>query len=230
MIRGLVVFGILGLMILFGWTAWRNVVPNGVFEVSYDFKKESPFITSLSPGDRVVPIKIDVAGIAYQTVIDEPVYFRVRPPRGFTRGIITIRYQNEAHPIVRIGGLVNRAENQFDLKTIENAATGEQFYREENGWRVGGAEFDLTRLETSDGRTYTFVLSVPGIAAAGNAVRVAQISARLERASESFSTVILNAVKNLTKPISNSPASPSAEHAPASLRFGGTGHSAGKRE
>ncbi len=197
MSRGVTIIGFIGLGILFGWTVWHNMVPSGIFEVSYDFKHESPFVTSLSPGDRVTAVKMDADGASYQTVTDEPVYFRVRAPRSFSRGVITIRYRNEAHPVVRIGGLVNRAKNQFDLKTIENAATGEKFYREENGWRVGGAEFDLANLETTDGRTYTFVLSVPGIAVAGNHVDVAGISAHLERPAESFVTVILNAAKNL---------------------------------
>ncbi len=170
-----------GLVVLFFWTARQNLVLDNVFEATYDFKKPSPFITSLSPGDRIEDRSLGPDGRTYQTMIDEPVYFRVRSPRSFKRGLITIRYQNDQQTIFRLGGLVNRAKNQFDLETLENREKGEAFFRQEGDWKIGQAEFDLSRFENPDGRTYTFVLSAPGLARAGNKILVSEISARLVR-------------------------------------------------
>ena len=89
---------VLGAIGLFGFTLWENLTPSGVLEVQYDFNTVSPFITSLLPGDRALAITRDAAGVAYQAIIGDPVYFRLRPPRHFDRADIAIRFQNDHQP------------------------------------------------------------------------------------------------------------------------------------
>lgn len=173
----------IGLVALFGWTAWQNIVLPGVFEAHYDFDQTTPFITSLTPGDRVEPITRNARGVAYQTVIDDPTYFRIRAPRSFEQAKITMRFKNESDHPFSIGGLVSWEEYQFDFKSLEET------YQDKD-WQVATVEFDLTRLLTTDGRTYTFALSLPGITETGNKVQIESIWVRLEREPQTIKELV----------------------------------------
>ncbi|MDP3985656.1 MAG: hypothetical protein Q8P82_02725 [bacterium] len=109
-----------GLAVLFGWTAWQNAAPSGVFEAEYHFDAPSPFITPLLPGDRARAITRDESGTFYQGIIGDPTYFRIIPPRRFDRATVEIRFQNEKQPIVELGGLAARNPDTFDLRPLEN--------------------------------------------------------------------------------------------------------------
>lgn len=105
---------------LFAWTLWKNVIPNGVFEATYDFDHVSPFITSLLPGERALPITRGADRHPYQAIIGDPVYFRLRPPRTFDSATVTVEFQNATQPILEVGGLANRNPDIFDLQPLEN--------------------------------------------------------------------------------------------------------------
>lgn len=178
----LTILFVLIIPVLFGWTAWRNLELDGVLDAYYDFKKPTPFITGLSPGDRLEPIVVERDGTAYQTVTHDPVYFRVRPTRSFDRARLTIKFKNPGDTIFKLGGLVDWEKYQFDIKTFEPYSDGE--------WWYGTADFDLARLNAGDGRTYTFALSLPGIKESGKTVQIGAIWAHLERPGEKLWEVL----------------------------------------
>lgn len=111
---------ILGVVFLFAWTAYENAAPSGTFKARYDFKKISPFITSLLPGDRTVAITSDTSGAAYQAIIGDPVYFRLNPTRSFETVEIEIRFKNEKQKILEVGALAGRNPDVYDLYPLEN--------------------------------------------------------------------------------------------------------------
>ncbi|MBI4280784.1 hypothetical protein HY628_01140 [Candidatus Uhrbacteria bacterium] len=163
---------ILGAVALFAWTAWQNAAPSGVFEARYDFAEAIPFITGLSPGDRVGSLERDSRGDAYQTIIDDPVYFRVRAPRHFDRAWITVRYQNPSQQPLAVGGLVDWNTFQFDLKPLRSDATDD--------WQTVTVAFDLAPLRW-EGRTLTFAFSAPEMKIIKRPVQISEIKVRLER-------------------------------------------------
>ncbi len=120
MIRFIQVLMVLSVLLLFGWTAWLNLTPNGLLEARYSFDKISPFITSLLPGDRALPIAKDENGKNYQGVIGDPVYFRLKPSRTFDQATVQITFQNSNQPILEIGALAGRNPDVFDLRPLEN--------------------------------------------------------------------------------------------------------------
>ncbi|MBI4133782.1 hypothetical protein HY478_04150 [Candidatus Uhrbacteria bacterium] len=105
---------------LFVWTAWQNFAPSGRLSARYEFDEISPFITSLLPGGRALPIIRDATGTPYQGMIGEPVYFRLRLPRRFDRVELEIRFQNQSQPILEVGGLAARNPDVYDLRPLEN--------------------------------------------------------------------------------------------------------------
>lgn len=182
MIRIFQTISILAVLVLFWWMGTQNVVPGGVFGAAYDFDDESPFVTPLSPGDRVRPIVIE-DGDAFQAVIDDPVYFRVRAPRSFQRAHLLVHFQNPSGHPFQIGGLMSWERFQFDLQNVE-------VVEERGGWLVGEASFDLTYFYAPDGRTYTFALSLPKIAETGQQVLISKIEVNLRRDPQTISQMI----------------------------------------
>lgn len=176
---------ILAALALFGWTAWQNLVPSGVFEATYAFSKPNPFVTPLSPGDRVGPIERDQSGTTLQALIDDPVYFRIRAPRSFEHARISVEFRNQSEQPFALGGLMSWEAFQFDLEPLEPSyAYGD--------WRIAHAEFDLTQLLAPDGRTYTFAFSLPSIHELGGQVEVRSIHATLERPPETFRSLLIS--------------------------------------
>jgi len=165
---------IAGMFFLFAWTAMQNFVLGGVFEAQYNFEKELPFITPLSPRDRVTEILRNDSGESFQKVYDDPVYFRVRAPRSFDRATVTVRFKKDENQKFALGGLVSWEDYKFDLQPLDNIF-------KDGDWQVATVNFNLSPLFTDDGRTYTFVLSLPGIAESGSEVAVQSIWVRLER-------------------------------------------------
>lgn len=111
---------VLAAFALFGWTFWLNLAPSGVLEARYDFNRPSPFITSLLPGGRALPIARNESGKFYQGIIGDPVYFRLQSPRSFDRAILSVTFQNPDHPVLEVGGLASRDPDNYDLKSLEN--------------------------------------------------------------------------------------------------------------
>ncbi len=114
------------------------------------------------------------SGESFQKVYDDPVYFRVRAPRSFDRATVTVRFKKDENQKFALGGLVSWEDYKFDLQPLDNIF-------KDGDWQVATVNFNLSPLFTDDGRTYTFVLSLPGIAESGSEVAVQSIWVRLER-------------------------------------------------
>lgn len=108
-------------IILFGWLFDRYFVPSGKLEVVYDFKKDSPFISSFHPEARVEDIEKNISrNFYYQRIKEEPVYFEVKTPRYFQKATVTLEYQNPEQPIFELGIQKSKDEWDFLLRPLEN--------------------------------------------------------------------------------------------------------------
>ncbi len=96
------------------WLLNKNLVPSGTLEAVYDFTKPSPYISELRPGGRLTPIQNGT-----QTIIDDPVFFSVRPPSQFDSAEVEVVYQNHGAPIIELGAQVGSEDWQLDLRPVE---------------------------------------------------------------------------------------------------------------
>lgn len=67
---------------LLGFIAYWNVAPNGVTYTRYfTHPHSSPFVSDLTPGDRVQDRTL---------LVHDPVYLHVHPPRAFSFAVVTL--------------------------------------------------------------------------------------------------------------------------------------------
>ncbi|MGB9609185.1 MAG: hypothetical protein ACP5IX_01595 [Patescibacteria group bacterium] len=103
----------------FLWLIWQNLIPSGYLKITKDFCRESKFISNLYPEERVGDIEIDNQNRCWQTIFNEPVYFKIKVSRSFEQVKLKIFYQNEKQPLFQIG-LRKKLGWQFQFKPIEN--------------------------------------------------------------------------------------------------------------
>lgn len=99
------------------WLINANLVLSGTLEAVYDFTQASPYISELRPGGRLTPIQ-DAA----QTIVDDPVFFSLRPPSNFDRAEVEITYQNHGQGVIELGAQAGPEDWQLDMRPIEVAA------------------------------------------------------------------------------------------------------------
>lgn len=107
--------------VLVGWLLWRDADPDGVRTLSYTVGDSSPYVNSLLPGERVREVEEGDRG-AYQTVVDEPVYFSVEAPgEEYTDVRVELHFDPQDQPIVELGGLADLRAYAFDFRPMSNA-------------------------------------------------------------------------------------------------------------
>ncbi|MFA6304861.1 MAG: hypothetical protein WCV73_00035 [Patescibacteria group bacterium] len=109
-------FVILGILIK------KDLVLSGHLEFTYNFKHDSPALTNLFPANRLSPIyQVKGNGVAWQQILQEPVYFETRIPQKFATATLEITYQNTTQPLVQVG-LRNSGDDEwnYDFKPLEN--------------------------------------------------------------------------------------------------------------
>ncbi|MFA6107012.1 MAG: hypothetical protein WC745_05090 [Patescibacteria group bacterium] len=67
---------------------WQKIVPAGKISFVRDFKHDSYFLGKLAPGERVAVTESGAAKIT-----GNPVYFSLKPPRGFEKAKVTLKYR-----------------------------------------------------------------------------------------------------------------------------------------
>lgn len=99
-----------------------DVVPSGELSVRVDLPGRSPYLSPLHPGDRVSLPQVTDAGVAYQVIRQQPVYFDVRIPRALAQLEVSLTYQNLDQPLVEVGVQVSADPWVFQLQGIEHPA------------------------------------------------------------------------------------------------------------
>ncbi|MBL7053629.1 hypothetical protein ISS06_00290 [Patescibacteria group bacterium] len=111
------------LVCFFAWLFNKNIIPQGHLFLSKDFCSKSSFVSNLYPENRVGEIEIDENSNCWQKIFVEPVYFKTKIPRTFTRASVKISYSNPDQAIFQVGLMkkrINPLDWNFKLKLIEN--------------------------------------------------------------------------------------------------------------
>lgn len=152
-------------IIILGVLAYKHICPGGVLKVDYDFCREDPFISELSPMGRVLEIKnaeIENENYCYQEMVIDPVYFDVRLPQSFRGAELKVWFQSKPGVALKIGPRFRPKSWQWDLEEIDHQD-------KEGDWTVGTAKFDLRPVEMENHRI-RFLISSPGLDESGEKI------------------------------------------------------------
>jgi hypothetical protein len=126
-----------GFLYFLFWLLWQNMAASGYFLISKDFCHDlsllsgarvssvgkTDFFGNLYPINRVGNVEADERNRCFQTIFDEPVYFKVKMPRSFERVRAKIFYQNDNQSLLELGLMKDgqgAVDWQFQLKPLEN--------------------------------------------------------------------------------------------------------------
>ena len=108
--------------VVMGWLLNLWFVPSGVFVVTHEVGDTSPFIDELKPETRVGDVYKNENGDAVQAITADPAFFFVHPHRKdfFDQLVFEVWFQNEALPIVELGGLAGVNPETYTLYPLHN--------------------------------------------------------------------------------------------------------------
>ncbi|RMD50408.1 hypothetical protein D6827_04085 [Candidatus Parcubacteria bacterium] len=100
---------------------WLNWSPFGELVIYKTVDDLSPFINDVLPDYRTLGVQYNNEGDAYQTIVDEPVYFTVNLPRqNFDSVEIELEFLNNSQKIIELGGLVDIYGPSYKLEPVQN--------------------------------------------------------------------------------------------------------------
>ncbi len=88
---------------------YKTIVPQGEITYTSNFSKYNYFVSEFSPRER---IEKDSKGLL-RSLIAEPVYFYLRPPRSFDTAAVTVSFKNPA-PLMELG--ICREKNSWNFE------------------------------------------------------------------------------------------------------------------
>lgn len=159
---------ILSPIALFGYLFYANLVPGGVFETTYNFER-SPWVSALRPGHRISEIQKG-DNFAYQSVIDDPVYFDLNFPVNFENVVLEMDFRNNLNQPFKIGAFTSLENWEFLIKDLE-------IIKEDGEWVTGKVEFNTAYLDKPENRI-TFIISTPEIREVGGSVDIRDVRVR----------------------------------------------------
>ena len=107
-------------LFIFVWLLNKQFAPFGMLEVSYDFEKESPFISKIYPKERIDILKFD-NGESYKEILDDIAYFDLELPRSsYQSAKVSIKFKNDHQSIFDLAALTSEELWSFDTYTLEN--------------------------------------------------------------------------------------------------------------
>ncbi len=145
-------------VIVIFWLLCKDFVPMGKLEIKNDFRKKSVLISDLYPINRMKKIEQE-AGVYFQVMRIDPVYFDVTTPRFFKTASVIIKYQNPSQNLFQIGLKDVNSDWNFLFKTFENKENNIVPYETE-GWKIAQADFKLEPWFINNNKLY-FILSSP---------------------------------------------------------------------
>jgi hypothetical protein len=138
-------------------------------------KKESPFISKLYPKDRVSQAERGENDNYYRVILDEPVYFNLKPNSDFKEARILVRYKFIGKGNLKLGGLVNKQNWAFDFVEMPGTKKDE--------WSALAAEFDLSKL-VKEKENFRFMFSAPELSS--GQLTIGEIKVEFRRESMTF--------------------------------------------
>lgn len=162
-------------IIVFVWLFAKDFVLSGRLDVVYDFSKQSPFITGLWPPQRLDSIADDPRWGKVQTMMVEPVTFRVMLPRKFRDLTVEVVYRKDAAQRFRIGARAHPDRWAWTMRQVEVVRD------EGDGWIRGAAHFIELPQYAGGGRTPEFILDAPDMHANNRTMTFAEIRVIADR-------------------------------------------------
>jgi hypothetical protein len=105
---------------LFVWLVMVDIAPRGERTAQLVAGQMSPFIDRLLPDDRLLGLQ-RVNGQAFETMVEQPVYFRVTPPlTAFTNLDVEVWFKNHGQPVLELGGLGDVRAQAYTFLPLQN--------------------------------------------------------------------------------------------------------------
>ncbi len=157
-----------------GWLVFSDAMVSGQLTDRYDFNLSSPYILTLAPRSRISAVQYQ-AGDAYQTLIDDPIYFDVRLPRPVDTITLTMRYRAPAEQPVRLAAFYNKDNWQYQLLDWQTVSPPDAA-----GWQTATATVAVTDKRFA-WQKYQFMISLPDLRGSGREVEVTEITMTASR-------------------------------------------------
>jgi hypothetical protein len=156
----------------FLWLVNKNLVPSGKLSANYNLQELSPFISRLYPTGRVLGVEKDKEGQYYQSIIIDPVYFKVHLPVSFQKAHLILKYQTDKVDNFRLGYQVGPGFQYY----FKNVVPTER----EGFWQVAEVDFNLANAYIKDNKS-RFALSSPYLDEQGGEIKINSIEVVLEK-------------------------------------------------
>lgn len=107
-------------IVIFLGLLWADIAPSGVRIIKIPIDQVSPFVDRFLPDDRLLGLQTDSDGQAFETILDEPVYFSVHlPATEFETLEVELEFKSDA-PILELGPLIDIYAQAYDLRPLQN--------------------------------------------------------------------------------------------------------------
>lgn len=104
----------------FCYLLWVDIAPSGERVIRVEAGEDSPFLDHFLPQDRLTGLKYNKDGEGYETLIKDPVYFSLHPPKThFAQVELTVEFQSQDQPVLEVGPLVDPFARTFDLRPLQ---------------------------------------------------------------------------------------------------------------
>ncbi len=102
---------------LAGFLVWKDIDPDGSFEIRHQLADRSPYIDRFLPDERV-----EVSEDGVVTVAEEPIYIALHLPRtNYETVEVTLEFQPGDQPVIELGAIKDIFSQTVDLKPIYHA-------------------------------------------------------------------------------------------------------------
>jgi len=159
-------------VLTFIWLINKNLVPSGRLEANYNFQELSPFISRLYPMGRVLGVEQNKKGDYYQSIVIDPVYFKVHLPISFERAKVILKFQTRNASFLRLGYQIG-PDFQYYFKNVIPT-------RREGEWLTSEVDFNLANAYIKDNKL-KFALSSPYLDEQEGEIKINSIKVILEK-------------------------------------------------
>ena len=190
---------IIGVLFFFGWLIYKNLVVTGKLFLVNDFCNESQVISNLYPENRVGGVEKE-NDICSQRIFTEPVYFKVKISRTFSKAKIKVVYEDEGQSLVQLGLMkrkITPLDWRFDLQSTEDQIIN---HISKDNLEEQSAEFSVGLDDITD-HSLEFIISVPGLTDGRHQIKIRRIEVELSRSTQDWKTIFADLKNYLLRKI-----------------------------
>ncbi|MFH0819680.1 MAG: hypothetical protein V1892_01470 [bacterium] len=178
-------------ILTFIWLVNKNLVPSGKLSANYNLQELSPYISRLYPAGRVLGVEQSKNGDYYQSIVIDPVYFKVYLPVSFERAKIILKFQTNKVNNLRLGYQIG-PDFQYYFKNVVPI-------KREGGWLMSEVDFNLANAYIKDNKL-KFAISSPRLDETEGEIKINSIQVVLEKEPLTIKDVLM-LIKKFVKKI-----------------------------